>query len=69
MWDLFAFCPTPEAGRDADQKEIETIITPLGLYKKRAAIFKRFCKEYIEKEVRVCGAKLMQCLQMEIPDL
>lgn len=52
MWELFELCPTPEAGRDADVKAVEQIILPLGLQHKRALIFQRFCREYIEKEVR-----------------
>ena len=52
MWDLFQLCPTPEAGRDADTPTVENIIRPMGLHQKRAVIFKRFCREYIEKEVR-----------------
>lgn len=53
MWTLFQHCPTPEAGRDADVQVIEKAIMSCGLYRKRAVMFKRFCKEYLEKQVSI----------------
>lgn len=51
MWRLFELAPTPEAGALADPEEVSTVIRPLGLFRKRAQMFKRFSREYLEKDV------------------
>lgn len=51
LYQLFELCPTPEAAIEADTAVVEGIIRPLGLFRKRALMFKRFSREYIEKQV------------------
>ena len=51
LYQLFELCPTPEAAVEAETAVVEAIIYPLGLFRKRALMFKRFSREYIEKEV------------------
>lgn len=57
LWKLFEFAPTPEAGALAEPEQIEAIIKPLGLFRKRALMFKRFSREYLEKDVRQLSAE------------
>lgn len=51
LWKLFELAPTPEIAMNADPEAVEAVIYPLGLYKKRALMFKRFSREYLQKEV------------------
>ena len=55
LYQLFELCPTPEAAIEADIAVVESIIKPLGLFRKRAVMFKRFSREYIEKQVCSIG--------------
>lgn len=47
--ELFRRWDGPEAMSDADLNELEDIIRPLGLYKKRALTIKRFSDEWVNK--------------------
>ncbi|XP_074582054.1 uncharacterized protein LOC141838447 isoform X2 [Curcuma longa] len=47
---LFLMCPNAEAMSKIDEKEVEEIIRPLGLQKKRAKMLKRFSCEYIRND-------------------
>ena len=53
LWKLFEYAPTPEVAMEGNPAEIEAIIKPLGLFRKRALMFKRFSKEYVEKPVNI----------------
>ncbi|XP_065853904.1 uncharacterized protein [Euphorbia lathyris] len=48
--DLFALCPDAKAATQATQEEIEKIIQPLGLHKKRAMMIRRMSEEYLGDE-------------------
>jgi methyl-CpG-binding domain protein 4 len=50
LWELFTYAPTAEAAVKADVAKVEAMIRPLGLFRKRAVMFKRFSQEYLEKE-------------------
>uniref|UniRef100_A0A061RBV6 Methyl-CpG-binding domain protein 4 n=1 Tax=Tetraselmis sp. GSL018 TaxID=582737 RepID=A0A061RBV6_9CHLO len=50
IWDLFRMCPTPEAAIATDLAEIEQLILPLGLHRKRARDIKRFSEDYLTKD-------------------
>lgn len=52
IWDLFRLCPTPAAAVAADVKAIEALITPLGLFRKRAVALQRLSEDYLYKQVR-----------------
>jgi methyl-CpG-binding domain protein 4 len=53
IWDLFALIPTPEAAAALeDTSEIEKIIQPLGLFRKRAVAIKKMSVDYLEKQWR-----------------
>lgn len=47
--DLFALCPNAETATKVEDKEIETLIKPLGLQKKRAKMIQRFSLEYLQE--------------------
>ncbi|KAG2313778.1 hypothetical protein Bca52824_016900 [Brassica carinata] len=47
--DLFALCPNAETATKVEEKEIETLIKPLGLQKKRAKMIQRFSLEYLQE--------------------
>ena len=51
LWNLFQLAPSPEAAVGVDVALVEELIKPLGLFRKRAVMFKRFSQEYIEKDV------------------
>lgn len=53
LWKLFELAPTPESGATVDTAQVEEIIKPLGLFRKRALMFKRFSQEYLETNVRL----------------
>lgn len=53
IWDLFQLCPTPQAAVAADVSAIESLITPLGLFRKRAVAVQRLSHDYIHKQVPV----------------
>ncbi|KDP47061.1 hypothetical protein JCGZ_10788 [Jatropha curcas] len=46
--DLFTLCPSAEAAINVMKEEIERIIEPLGLQKKRAVMIQRMSQEYLE---------------------
>jgi methyl-CpG-binding domain protein 4 len=53
IWDLFKLIPTPEAAAVLeDVSEIENIIQPLGLFRKRAVAIKKMSIEFIDKDWR-----------------
>ncbi len=52
IWKLFELMPTPEAGMHADEAAVRELIQPLGLAPKRAPMLIRFCRDYVEKQVR-----------------
>ncbi len=54
IWKLFELMPTPEAGMHADEEAVKELIQPLGLAPKRAPMLIRFCRDYVEKQVRIC---------------
>ncbi|KAL5570622.1 hypothetical protein UlMin_027197 [Ulmus minor] len=47
--DLFTLCPDAKAATEVAPVEIEKIIQPLGLQKKRAIMIQRFSHEYLEE--------------------
>ncbi|PON85984.1 DNA-3-methyladenine glycosylase I [Trema orientale] len=47
--DLFTLCPNAKAATEVASEEIEKIIRPLGLHRKRAAMIQRFSQEYLEE--------------------
>ncbi|KAJ4873795.1 DNA glycosylase superfamily protein [Raphanus sativus] len=47
--DLFALCPNAMTATQVEEKEIETLITPLGLQKKRAKMIQRLSLEYLQE--------------------
>lgn len=59
---MFELAPTPEAAAEADTVKVEEIIKPLGLFRKRAVMFKRFSKEYLEKDVCSDTSRLAACM-------
>ena len=50
IWKLFDLIPNAQAAVEADETEIEAIIQPLGLFRKRSKAIKRFSQEYLEKD-------------------
>ena len=50
VFRLFQLYPTPERLIEASTSELETLLQPLGLFRKRAVAIQRFSKEYIEKD-------------------
>ncbi|XP_030483971.2 methyl-CpG-binding domain protein 4-like protein [Cannabis sativa] len=47
--DLFNLCPNAKVASEVSSGEIEKIIQPLGLFRKRAVMIKRFSQEYLEE--------------------
>ncbi|KAF8083047.1 hypothetical protein N665_0794s0008 [Sinapis alba] len=47
--DLFSLCPNAKTATEVDEQEIETLIKPLGLQKKRAKMIQRFSLEYLQE--------------------
>jgi methyl-CpG-binding domain protein 4 len=53
IWDLFKLIPTPEAAAAIDDtSQIEKIIHPLGLFRKRAVAVKKMSVDYLHKQWR-----------------
>eukprot|EP00890_Picochlorum_soloecismus_P002802 jgi/Picsp_1/3522/NSC_06360-R1_methyl- binding domain protein 4 len=50
VYGLFQLYPTPEKLMEASTSELETLLQPLGLFRKRAIAIQRFSKEYLEKD-------------------
>ena len=42
LWDFFKKYPNAESARQADRRELATMLNPLGLHEKRAQIIIRF---------------------------
>lgn len=47
--DLFALCPDAKTATEVEEREIESLIKPLGLQKKRARMIQRFSLEYLQE--------------------
>ncbi|CAH2051992.1 unnamed protein product [Thlaspi arvense] len=47
--DLFALCPNAKTATEVEEKEIEILIKPLGLQKKRAKMMQLFSFEYLQE--------------------
>lgn len=45
--DLFTLCPDAKTATEVPAKEIEKIIQPLGLQKKRTEMIQRFSQDYM----------------------
>ncbi|KAK9816537.1 hypothetical protein WJX72_001655 [[Myrmecia] bisecta] len=50
LWKLLALISTPEAAVKADVSQIQDIIQPLGLFRKRALAIQRFSHEFLTKQ-------------------
>ncbi|WCJ44805.1 Methyl-CpG-binding domain protein 4-like protein [Euphorbia peplus] len=48
--DFFALCPDAKAATQATREEIQTVIRPLGLYRKRSNMIKRMSEEYLRDD-------------------
>uniref|UniRef100_A0A1J3FYG9 Methyl-CpG-binding domain protein 4 n=3 Tax=Noccaea caerulescens TaxID=107243 RepID=A0A1J3FYG9_NOCCA len=46
---VFALCPDAKTATEVEEKEIETLIKPLGLQKKRAKMIQRLSHEYLQE--------------------
>ena len=57
---LFKKYPTPESMMSAVEEELQDIIKPLGMWRKRSKTLMRFSKEYLEKDWS-CAADLFGC--------
>ena len=59
--ELFRRYPTPSSMKDADVLDLQNLIKPLGMWKRRSETLRRFSREYIEmewktpKELYGCG--------------
>ncbi|EFN59677.1 hypothetical protein CHLNCDRAFT_14045, partial [Chlorella variabilis] len=52
IWQLFALCPTPAAAIAADVQQVQALIQPLGLFRKRAAAIQQLSQDYLYKQWR-----------------
>lgn len=50
FWKFIEKWDNPQAVINANEEEISNLIQPLGLHKKRAAMFKRFSEEFVTKK-------------------
>lgn len=50
IWELFKLCPTPAKAISVGTAEIQAIIQPLGLFRKRALAIQRLSEDYLYKE-------------------
>ena len=50
IWNFFKLCPNPESAIETEISEIEKLIQPLGLFRKRAVALKRFSEEYMKDD-------------------
>lgn len=50
IWELFDLCPTPEAAVAVPTCDIEKVIRPLGLQRKRACMIQKFSHDYLGKD-------------------
>ena len=54
LWKLFEIWSTPQAAARAEPAvlaEVEKLLQPLGLFRKRTVAIKRLSQEYLEKQV------------------
>ena len=54
LWKLFEIWPTPQAAARAELAvlaEVEKLLQPLGLFRKRTVAIKRLSQEYLETQV------------------
>ncbi|PSC75056.1 methyl-binding domain 4 [Micractinium conductrix] len=49
IWELFSLCPTPAAAIAADVQQVQNLIQPLGLFRKRALAIQQLSHEYLYK--------------------
>eukprot|EP00884_Botryococcus_braunii_P023235 jgi/Botrbrau1/9596/Bobra.106_2s0018.1 len=49
IWNLFELMPNAEAAASVNISELEALLYPLGLFRKRALMIKRFSEEYLSK--------------------
>ena len=67
---LFQKYPTPELLKDANEMELQDIIRPLGMWRRRTKTLKKFSKEYLEKdwtnaiELYGCGKYADDCYKI-----
>jgi len=67
IYELFKKYPTPEALGAAGDIELEEMIKPLGMQKKRSATLRRFSNEYLQKswktasDLHGCGKYANDC--------
>lgn len=47
VWDLLKAYPTPEALVEASEDDLERLLRPLGMYRKRAVGIRRFSRDYM----------------------
>ncbi len=65
--ELFERYPDPISLKNADLEELQSLIKPLGMWKKRASTLKRFSEEYLKKdwktpkELHGCGKYAEDC--------
>ena len=61
IYRLFSLYPNPEALKDANLDDLQDLIRPLGMWRKRANTLKRFSEEYLKsgwktaKDLYGCG--------------
>ena len=48
--ELFSRYPSPKHMRNADVQELQILVKPLGMWRKRSVTLQRFSNEYLEKE-------------------
>ncbi|KAL4427718.1 hypothetical protein ABPG75_001807 [Micractinium tetrahymenae] len=52
IWELFSLCPTPAAAIAADVQQVQNLIQPLGLFRKRALAIQQLSHDYLYKQWR-----------------
>ncbi|KAL4444605.1 hypothetical protein ABPG77_002422 [Micractinium sp. CCAP 211/92] len=52
IWDLFALCPTPAAAIAVDVQQVQNLVQPLGLFRKRALAIQQLSHDYLYKQWR-----------------
>ena len=48
--ELFRKYPTADSMKDADVNDLQSLIKPLGMWKRRTETLRRFSREYLEKD-------------------
>jgi endonuclease III len=62
IWELFQLCPTPAAAASADTQAIQSLIQPLGLFRKRAVAVQQLSRDYLHKQVGTGGGRRLNKL-------